>query len=76
VAVLALGLGVLPGRTGWPAVATLVTIVAPAGGGGDHARTTDVGRGIALVTAMSALFADLALQLGSRAAASAVGAAA
>ena len=32
--------------------------------------------GIALLAAMSALFADLALQLGSRAAASAVGAAA
>jgi hypothetical protein len=74
LAVLALGLGVLPGRTGWLAVATLVSIVALS-----VVATITQGppawvAGVALVTAMSALFADLALQLGSRTATSAVGA--
>ena len=76
VAVLALGLGVLPGRTGWLAVATLVTIVALSVLAAITLGPPTWIAGIALVTTMSALFADLALQLGSRAVASAVSAAA
>jgi hypothetical protein len=76
VAVLALGLGVLPGRTGWLAVATLVTIGALSVVAAITLGPPTWVAGIALLAAMSALFADLALQLGSRAAASAVGAAA
>jgi len=76
LAVLALGMGVLPGRTGWLALAALLMVVALS-----ITAVITLGpptwiAGVALVVAMSALFADLALQLGSRAATSAVGAAA
>jgi hypothetical protein len=74
LAVLALGLGILPGRTGWLAVATLVSIVALSVVAAITQGLPAWVAGVALVTAMSALFADLALQLGSRTATSAVGA--
>ena len=74
LAVLALGMGVLPSRTGWLAVTTLVTIVALSVVAAITLGPPTWIAGIALVAATSALFADLALELGSRAATSAVAA--
>jgi hypothetical protein len=74
LAVLALGTGVLPDRIGWLAVASLAAIVALG-----IVATITLGpptwiAGVALVSLLTALFADLAILLGSQAAAAAVGA--
>jgi hypothetical protein len=66
--VLALGLGVLPSRVGWLAITSLVLIVAL---GVIAAITLGPAvwiAGVGLVVALGALFADLALTFGARAA--------
>jgi hypothetical protein len=76
LAVLAFGLGVLPGRTGWLAIATLVSVVALAVTAAIPPTLATGVTGIALIAVVSALLADLALLFAGRAADPAVAAAA
>jgi hypothetical protein len=76
LAVLAFGLGVLPNRTGWLAVATLVAVVALAATAAIPPTLATGVTGIALIVGMGALLADLALLFAARASAGAVTAAA
>jgi hypothetical protein len=76
LAVLALGMGVLPTRTGWLAVGTIAGVVALAVLSAITLGPPTWIAGVALVTVLSALLADLGLLFANGAAATAAGAAA